>query len=97
MASAFCSSADNPGLLGQLILATVAIHAARNSRGVSAMVFTVLLLSCVCGPGVSIFTGRGSFVFVGAALGAIGAVTGAGVCLGEAGCCTAISSTDLFL
>ena len=32
MASAFCCSVLNPGLLGQLILATVAIHAARNSR-----------------------------------------------------------------
>ena len=97
MASAFCSSADNPGLLGQLILATVAIHAARNSRAGSAMGFTVLLLSCVCGTGVSIFTGSGSLVFTGSALGAIGAGAGAAVCFGEVGCCTAISSTDLFL
>lgn len=31
MASCFCTSTDNPGLLGQLMLATVATHAARNS------------------------------------------------------------------
>lgn len=32
MNSAFCESTDSPGLEGQSILATVAIHAARNSR-----------------------------------------------------------------
>jgi len=31
MASCFCCSVERPGLLGQLIFATVAIHAARNS------------------------------------------------------------------
>ena len=31
MASCCCCSVDGPGLLGQLILATVATHAARNS------------------------------------------------------------------
>ena len=34
MASSCCSFVVSPGLLGQLILATVAIHAARNSRSV---------------------------------------------------------------
>ena len=32
MASFCCSAVERPGLLGQLILATVATHAARNSR-----------------------------------------------------------------
>ena len=32
IASLFCSDTERPGLLGQLILATVATQAARNSR-----------------------------------------------------------------
>ena len=32
MASFCCSAVERPGLLGQLMLATVATHAARNSR-----------------------------------------------------------------
>lgn len=46
MASAFCSNADRPGLLGQSMLATDAIHAARNSRMVEVIGLTFLGVIC---------------------------------------------------
>ena len=46
MASIFCESTANPGLLGQLILATVAIHAARNSVVAFGRVVVAVVVSC---------------------------------------------------
>jgi hypothetical protein len=54
MASCFCVSTARPGLLGQLMLATVATHAARNSLSawgsvdlVSETVFFVVVQLCI--------------------------------------------------
>ena len=41
MASAFCCSTGSPRLLGQLMLATVATQAARNSRSGEGKVWVV--------------------------------------------------------
>ena len=46
MASIFCESTANPGLLGQLILATVATHAALNSVVAFGIVVDVVVVSC---------------------------------------------------
>ena len=77
MASAFCSSAVKPGLLGQLILATVAIHAARNSRGTAAKVLVGGMATGAGCTGVSGLTGAIAGVLTVSVRGAT--VTGLGV------------------
>lgn len=77
-ASAFCSSVDSPGLLGQLMLATVAIHAARNSRNGVTTVFGTAVLVWTCLVGGLLFIGFGCSSF-GTFTGALG--VGAGCCV----------------
>ena len=96
MASALCSSALNPGLLGQLMLATVAIHAARNSRGVSAMVLVFVMEGAGAAMG-STLTGIGSFALIVSVFGAMVTEGVGGVGLSGMVLVAAISSTFAFL